>query len=56
MDKRLAGYPYVVSLEPRRGAWVIGEGTEGTTADPADAPELQARFEAELIQRGWLPG
>jgi hypothetical protein len=52
----LKAYPFVVSTEPRRGAWVIGAGTLGTEVDPATAPRIQDEFEAELRSRGWLDG
>ena len=56
LDRELARYPHIVSTEPRRGAWVIGAGTEGRIVDPKTAETLQRRFESELVARGWLKG
>ncbi len=54
LDKELRKYPHVVSLEPRAGAWVIGQGTAGTAVNRTRGAEHQARFEAEMAKRGWL--
>jgi hypothetical protein len=56
MDRELAAYKYVVSTEPRPGAWVIGAGTIGQTVDPATAESIKLKFEAELKARGWMKG
>jgi hypothetical protein len=56
LDRELARYPYVVSTEPWRGAWVVGAGTTGRTVDPNTAESLQRQFESELDARGWLQG
>gem|GEM_PF-6166852 len=50
----LKRYAWVVSTEPREGAWVIGEGTEGRTVSPRTAPALRRDYEAEMKRRGWL--
>jgi len=54
LEKALAGYPFVVSTEPRDGAWVIGAGTQGQTVDPSTAEAVRADYEAQLRARGWL--
>lgn len=54
LDRDLKSYRYVVSLEPRQGAWVVGEGTSGTAVDQREAAQYQSRFEAEMVKRGWL--
>lgn len=55
LEKDLKGYAYVVSTEPRDGAWVIGVGTEGKTVDVATAADVRRGFEKELKEKGWLP-
>jgi hypothetical protein len=50
----LAKYPFVVSTVPRRGAWVIGQGTQGQTVAPAEAARYQQQYAAELTARGWI--
>jgi hypothetical protein len=54
LDAELATYEIVVSTEPRDGAWVIGQGTQGQEVDPATAPQVQADFERQLRQRGLI--
>ena len=54
LDKALKNYRYVVSTEPRGGAWVIGAGTAGTAVDRRRGRDYQAGFEAEMVKRGWL--
>jgi hypothetical protein len=54
VDAEIARYELVVSTQPRQGAWVIGEGTEGTEIDPADASRIQDEFEEQMRARGWL--
>jgi hypothetical protein len=54
LAKQLARYPWVVSTEPWKGAWIVGEGRFGTSVDPATAAEVQSRFEKQLTARGWL--
>lgn len=56
LEASLSTYELRVSTEPREDAWVIGEGTSGTTADPASAGEVRARFRREIEERGWLRG
>lgn len=56
LDAALAAYPYIVSTAPREGAWVLGEGTVGTSIDPATAEAVQAKTKADLGERGWLCG
>jgi hypothetical protein len=51
----LAAYPTIVGTVPWPGAWVIGEGTTGTTVSRADAVRVQDAFEAEMRRRGLLP-
>ncbi len=55
LRKDLTKYRYVVSTRPWPEAWVIGEGTETMTIDPATEPLQQSRYEAALKQKGWLP-
>ena len=50
----LARYSHLVSTVPRRGAWVIGDGTAGRTVDPGEARKYQDRYAAELAARGWI--
>ena len=50
----LAKYAHVVSTVPRRGAWVIGEGTAGQTVAAGDGRKYQDRYAAELVERGWI--
>jgi hypothetical protein len=54
VQRELAKYKYVVSTEPRDGAWIVGDNTVGQAIDPGRAFEMQSRFEAELFTRGWL--
>ncbi len=54
LDAALKRYRFVVSTEPREGAWVIGAGTEATAMDTKDAARLRRDFEAELRNRGWV--
>ena len=54
LEAELKRYDFVVSTEPRKGAWVIGAGTEFTVVAPAAAGELRRGYEAELKRRGWL--
>jgi len=56
LDRELSKYAYIVSTEPRPGAWVIGAGTAGRTVDPKTAEALQRQFESQLGTRGWLKG
>jgi hypothetical protein len=32
----------------------VGDGTEGTTLDPATAPAVEAALEDEMRERGWF--
>jgi hypothetical protein len=54
VEAEIAQYELVVSTQPRQGAWVVGEGTEGTELDPADAERVQDDFERQMKSRGWL--
>jgi len=54
LDATLKSYRFVVSTEPREGAWTIGAGTEGKTVDRGAAADLQKEFARELTARGWL--
>lgn len=54
LAEELKGYRYVVSTEPWEGAWIIGGGTAGQTADPGSDWSVQRRFEEQLRARGWL--
>jgi hypothetical protein len=54
LDRELKGYQTIISTEPRDGAWVIGQGTQGTQVDRSQAPQVQADFERQLRQRGLI--
>ena len=54
LDDALKRYPLVVSTVPRKGAWVIGAGTEGTAVSRATGAEIRRKFEDKLKRRGWL--
>jgi hypothetical protein len=55
LEETLKKYPWIVSTEPWPGAWVIGEGTTGTSVDPRSAAEVRREFRQQLQARGWLP-
>jgi hypothetical protein len=52
MEKQLTRYGRVVTTLPRKGAWVIGAATPAIEIKQAE--EIQSKFEAEMISRGWL--
>ncbi|MFC1717696.1 hypothetical protein ACFL6S_28805 [Candidatus Poribacteria bacterium] len=54
LEAALKRYPFVVSTEPREGAWVIGKDTEGTAVQRHATQEVRRHFEEELKSRGWL--
>jgi hypothetical protein len=54
LAREIARYRRVISTEPWEGAWVIGQGTLGTSVEPGTASAVQEKFEKQLRQRGWL--
>ena len=54
LKRDIAKYRWVVSTEPWEAAWVVGQGTMGTSVDPGTAAAVQEKFETQLRQRGWL--
>ncbi|MCX7047670.1 MAG: hypothetical protein NTX50_19570 [Candidatus Sumerlaeota bacterium] len=53
-EKELRNYKYIVSTEPRKGAWLIGEGTQGAAIATNTAADLRKQYEQEMKKRGWL--
>ena len=54
IEKEIARYNLVVSTQPRKGAWAIGDGLEGSEIDPAQAETIQKDFHRQMIEKGWL--
>jgi hypothetical protein len=55
LENELAAYTHIVTTEPRAGAWVVGEGTAGTSVRPSAAATLRKTLADQLRERGWLP-
>ena len=53
MERDLKNYDWVVTTEPRAGAWVI-EGGAGEVVDKNQGKAVQQQFENEINKRGWL--
>jgi hypothetical protein len=54
LEATLGSYPFIVSTQPREGAWLVGADTEGTLLQRNTADEVRRQFEEELKARGWL--
>jgi hypothetical protein len=54
LNRQLAGYKFIVSTEPHKNAWIIGQGLEGQELDPVTATKVRTDFEEQLRMRGMI--
>ncbi len=54
IEKELKKYKHIISTEPWKNAWIIGDKTTGSFVKPADAIEFQEKFQKELRKKRWL--
>ncbi len=54
IEAELKKYQYVVTTEPWKNAWLIGDKTIGTNVKPGDATIWQEKFTEQIKAKGWL--
>ena len=54
IESELKKYQYIISTEPWKNAWLIGDKTTGTAVMPGEDIKYQKQFNSEIEKRGWM--